>query len=58
MQYQLCSYYCYFDRYLFPNSFKIFIVQESSGVNFSLCLLMMILDTLLYCAMGLYFDKV
>ncbi|XP_057718264.1 ABC transporter A family member 1 isoform X1 [Arachis stenosperma] len=34
------------------------IWRESSGVNFSLCLLMMILDTLLYCAMGLYFDKV
>ncbi|MED6170830.1 ATP-binding cassette sub- A member 1 [Stylosanthes scabra] len=34
------------------------IWRESSGVNFSLCLLMMILDTLLYCAIGLYFDKV
>lgn len=34
------------------------IWRESSGVNFSACLLMMILDTLLYCAIGLYFDKV
>ncbi|XP_027188413.1 ABC transporter A family member 1 isoform X3 [Cicer arietinum] len=34
------------------------IWRESSGVNFSICLLMMILDTLLYCAIGLYFDKV
>lgn len=37
---------------------KTFSLQESSGVNFSICLLMMILDTLLYCAIGLYFDKV
>ncbi|XP_058738226.1 ABC transporter A family member 1 isoform X2 [Vicia villosa] len=34
------------------------IWRESSGVNFLACLLMMILDTLLYCAIGLYFDKV
>ncbi|XP_061362601.1 ABC transporter A family member 1 isoform X1 [Gastrolobium bilobum] len=34
------------------------IWRESSGVNFSACFLMMILDTLLYCAIGLYFDKV
>ncbi|KAG5043331.1 hypothetical protein AAZX31_03G119000 [Glycine max] len=34
------------------------IWRESSGVNFLACLLMMILDTLLYCATGLYFDKV
>ncbi|KAK7285619.1 hypothetical protein RJT34_20395 [Clitoria ternatea] len=34
------------------------IWRESSGVNFLACLLMMILDTLLYCAFGLYFDKV
>ncbi|CAJ2671488.1 unnamed protein product [Trifolium pratense] len=34
------------------------IWRDSSGVNFSACLLMMILDTLLYCAIGLYFDKV
>ncbi|XP_057438072.1 ABC transporter A family member 1 isoform X2 [Lotus japonicus] len=34
------------------------IWRESSGVNFSACLLMMILDTLLYCVIGLYFDKV
>lgn len=27
-------------------------------MNFLACLLMMILDTLLYCAVGLYFDKV
>ena len=27
-------------------------------MNFLACLLMMILDTLLYCAIGLYFDKV
>ncbi|XP_027350044.1 ABC transporter A family member 1 [Abrus precatorius] len=30
----------------------------SSGVNFLSCLIMMIFDTLLYCAIGLYFDKV
>ncbi|XP_048226165.1 ABC transporter A family member 1 isoform X2 [Ricinus communis] len=30
----------------------------SSGVNFLVCLLMMWLDTLLYCAAGLYLDKV
>ncbi|KAK7336540.1 hypothetical protein VNO77_17083 [Canavalia gladiata] len=34
------------------------IWRESSGVNFFACLLMMIFDTLLYCAIGLYFDKV
>nr|XP_007162183.1 hypothetical protein PHAVU_001G131200g [Phaseolus vulgaris]ESW34177.1 hypothetical protein PHAVU_001G131200g [Phaseolus vulgaris] len=34
------------------------IWRESSGVNFLACLLMMIFDTLLYCAIGLYFDKV
>uniref|UniRef100_A0A1D1XQT2 ABC transporter A family member 1 n=1 Tax=Anthurium amnicola TaxID=1678845 RepID=A0A1D1XQT2_9ARAE len=32
--------------------------QDSSGVNFLACLLMMMLDTVLYCALGLYFDKV
>ncbi|XP_047311317.1 ABC transporter A family member 1 [Impatiens glandulifera] len=32
--------------------------QSSSGVNFLVCLLMMVLDTLLYCAIGLYLDKV
>ncbi|CAL0326631.1 unnamed protein product [Lupinus luteus] len=34
------------------------IWRESSGVNFLICLLMMIFDTLLYCVIGLYFDKV
>ncbi|TKY62628.1 ABC transporter A family member 1 [Spatholobus suberectus] len=34
------------------------IWRESSGVNFFACLLMMILDTLIYCVIGLYFDKV
>ncbi|GMP86829.1 hypothetical protein CsSME_00039457 [Camellia sinensis var. sinensis] len=34
------------------------IWQPSSGVNFLVCLLMMFLDTLLYCAIGLYLDKV
>ncbi|KAA8517124.1 hypothetical protein F0562_017417 [Nyssa sinensis] len=34
------------------------IWRASSGVNFLVCLLMMILDTLLYCAIGLYLDKV
>ncbi|THG00124.1 hypothetical protein TEA_012420 [Camellia sinensis var. sinensis] len=33
------------------------IWQPSSGVNFLVCLLMMFLDTLLYCAIGLYLDK-
>uniref|UniRef100_A0A2P2LAL7 ABC transporter A family member 1 isoform X1 n=1 Tax=Rhizophora mucronata TaxID=61149 RepID=A0A2P2LAL7_RHIMU len=32
--------------------------RESSGVNFLVCLLMMLLDTLLYCVVGLYLDKV
>ncbi|MQL79265.1 hypothetical protein Taro_011704 [Colocasia esculenta] len=32
--------------------------QDSSGVNFLVCLMMMMLDTVLYCALGLYFDKV
>ncbi|XP_059646285.1 ABC transporter A family member 1 isoform X5 [Cornus florida] len=34
------------------------IWQASSGVNFLVCLLMMVLDTILYCAIGLYLDKV
>lgn len=34
------------------------IWRASSGVNFSICLLMMIVDTWLYCAIGLYLDKV
>ncbi|XP_024027117.1 ABC transporter A family member 1 [Morus notabilis] len=34
------------------------IWRASSGVNFSVCLLMMLVDTLLYCAIGLYLDKV
>ncbi|XP_078148271.1 ATP-binding cassette A1 isoform X2 [Carex rostrata] len=32
--------------------------QSSSGVNFLVCLLMMVVDTFLYCLIGLYFDKV
>ncbi|WJZ94126.1 hypothetical protein VitviT2T_013011 [Vitis vinifera] len=32
--------------------------RASSGVNFLACLLMMLLDALLYCAIGLYLDKV
>ncbi|KAM0948803.1 putative ABC transporter, AAA+ ATPase domain, ABC transporter A [Dioscorea sansibarensis] len=32
--------------------------EDSSGVNLFACFLMMILDTFLYCALGLYFDKV
>ncbi|KAG0463372.1 hypothetical protein HPP92_019441 [Vanilla planifolia] len=31
--------------------------QASSGVNFLICLLMMLLDTIIYCAFGLYFEK-
>lgn len=38
--------------------YNILILQESSGVNFLFCFLMMLLDTLLYCAIGLYLDKV
>ncbi|KAL5708093.1 Phospholipid-transporting ATPase abca1 [Ranunculus cassubicifolius] len=34
------------------------IWRSSSGVNFLLCLLMMLLDTLLYCGIGLYLDKI
>lgn len=34
------------------------IWRASSGVNFLVCILMMLLDTLLYCAIGLYLDKV
>lgn len=31
---------------------------DSSGVNFLVCLLMMLLDTFLYCVIGLFLDKV
>ncbi|XP_059428864.1 ABC transporter A family member 1 isoform X1 [Corylus avellana] len=34
------------------------IWRASSGVNFVVCLLMMLLDALLYCVIGLYLDKV
>lgn len=34
------------------------MLQASSGVNFLVCLLMMLLDSLLYCLIGLYLDKV
>ncbi|WOK95547.1 ABC transporter A family member 1 [Canna indica] len=34
------------------------IWQASSGVNFLVCLLMMVLDMALYGALGLYFDKI
>ncbi|KAG7961902.1 hypothetical protein I3843_09G039100 [Carya illinoinensis] len=34
------------------------IWRASSGVNFLVCLLMMLLDMLLYCVIGLYLDKV
>ncbi|KAK9987447.1 hypothetical protein SO802_032398 [Lithocarpus litseifolius] len=34
------------------------IWRASSGVNFLVCLLMMLVDALLYCAIGLYLDKV
>uniref|UniRef100_A0A7N0VB22 ABC transporter domain-containing protein n=1 Tax=Kalanchoe fedtschenkoi TaxID=63787 RepID=A0A7N0VB22_KALFE len=34
------------------------IWRASSGVNFLLCLLLMAFDALLYCALGLYCDKV
>ncbi|KAG9457355.1 hypothetical protein H6P81_001863 [Aristolochia fimbriata] len=34
------------------------IWQDSSGVNFLVCLLMMHLDTIIYCGFGLYLDKV
>ncbi|GAB4843869.1 Phospholipid-transporting ATPase abca1 [Ancistrocladus abbreviatus] len=33
------------------------IWRESSGVNFLVCLLMMLFDTLLYCCIGVYLDK-
>ncbi|XP_031398981.1 ABC transporter A family member 1 isoform X1 [Punica granatum] len=33
------------------------IWRASSGVNFLVCLLMMLLDSLLYCVIGLYLDK-
>ncbi|XP_042485746.1 ABC transporter A family member 1 isoform X1 [Macadamia integrifolia] len=32
--------------------------RASSGVNFLVCLLMMLLDSVVYCAIGLYLDKV
>ncbi|GAV57854.1 ABC_tran domain-containing protein/ABC2_membrane_3 domain-containing protein [Cephalotus follicularis] len=32
--------------------------RASSGVNFLVCLLMMLLDTMLYCVIGLYLDKI
>ncbi|OVA04022.1 ABC transporter-like [Macleaya cordata] len=32
--------------------------RASSGVNFLVCFVMMLFDTLLYCAIGLYLDKV
>ncbi|CAA2979777.1 ABC transporter A family member 1 [Olea europaea subsp. europaea] len=34
------------------------IWRDSSGVNFLVCLLMMLLDTFLYCVIGLFLDKV
>ncbi|CDP14120.1 unnamed protein product [Coffea canephora] len=34
------------------------IWRESSGVSFLVCLLMMLFDTVVYCGMGLYLDKV
>ncbi|GAQ79509.1 ABC transporter A family [Klebsormidium nitens] len=34
------------------------IFQPSSGINFGVCLLMMLLDGLLYCGLGWYADKV
>uniref|UniRef100_A0A2N9IG69 ABC transporter domain-containing protein n=1 Tax=Fagus sylvatica TaxID=28930 RepID=A0A2N9IG69_FAGSY len=34
------------------------IWRASSGVNFLVCLLMMLVDALLYCVIGLYLDKV
>ncbi|KAE9465926.1 hypothetical protein C3L33_02162, partial [Rhododendron williamsianum] len=34
------------------------IWQASSGVNFLVCLLMMLVDSILYCGIGLYLDKV
>jgi ATP-binding cassette subfamily A (ABC1) protein 3 len=34
------------------------IWRASSGVSFFVCLLMMLLDSILYCALGLYLDKV
>ncbi|KAK6149139.1 hypothetical protein DH2020_016664 [Rehmannia glutinosa] len=34
------------------------IWRDSSGVSFLVCFLMMLLDTFLYCAIGLYLDKV
>ncbi|KAI4381515.1 hypothetical protein MLD38_007580 [Melastoma candidum] len=34
------------------------IWQESSGVNFLVCLLMLLLDSLLYCLIGLYVNKI
>ncbi|KAJ8437047.1 hypothetical protein Cgig2_025894 [Carnegiea gigantea] len=34
------------------------IWRESSGVNFLVCLSMLLIDTLLYCAVGVYLDKV
>lgn len=34
------------------------IWRASSGVSFLVCLLMMLLDSFLYCAVGLYLDKV
>lgn len=34
------------------------IWRESSGVSFLACLLMILLDTILYCLVGLYLDKV
>lgn len=36
----------------------ILVLQESSGVCFLVSLLMMLLDSLLYFAIGLYLDKV
>ncbi|KAH9296106.1 hypothetical protein KI387_039694, partial [Taxus chinensis] len=34
------------------------IWKASSGVNFLVCLLMMVFDAIVYCAIGLYLDKV
>jgi hypothetical protein len=36
----------------------LFVPQPSSGINFGVCLVMMLADGLLYCALGWYCDKV
>lgn len=53
-----CSGLALLYSFLFLKVYSLLIMQESSGVCFLVCLLMMLFDTVLYGAIGLYLDKV